>query len=268
MIPLMTLFVFLIGIVFVIALAKGESRKRRAANRTRIRVTCPSCRTVLMAPKGRVRCSACRTILSVTAAPPPLGPPPLPRSSEPPSSLTSSFPTSQHKTPWRALGFTVAGLGVICLIALILGPRSTASEEDRLRANARANMKANRSANTESRTSAPGLGETAGIVNGHGFWPCGSSEAAFSQVMKWAALGDNAELKRTMLRTHSIGLVSGLRVKILDVGFDKRKVRVLGMYMEDDENNNKMRLFTEDPRTGRECWVVSEALTGAKDQSP
>jgi hypothetical protein len=110
------------------------------------------------------------------------------------------------------------------------------------------------------------VGETVGIVNGRGFWPCGSSEAAFSQMMKLAALGDNAELKRIMVRTHSIGLVPGLRVKILDVGFDKRKVRVLGIYMQDDENNNRMRLFTEDSRTGRECWVVSEALTGPTEK--
>jgi hypothetical protein len=129
-----------------------------------------------------------------------------------------------------------------------------------------------RDGGSQTSTAAPAatsdLGATVGIVDGHGFWACGSSEAALNQMLNLVALGYNAEAKRAMVRTHSIGLTPGLRVKILDVGFEKRKVRVLGLYTQDDENHNKMRLLTGDPRTGRECWVVSEALTGPKDPSP
>ena len=66
--------------------------------------------------------------------------------------------------------------------------------------------------------------------------------------------GDDSEVKRTLVRTRSIGLTSGLTVKILDVGFAKRKVRVLGLYSDG-------QLRSEDPRTAHECWVATDALT-------
>jgi hypothetical protein len=97
------------------------------------------------------------------------------------------------------------------------------------------------------------IGETMGIVDGKGFWLCGSSTEAFDEMMKWAVRGDSAEVKRTMRATGSIGLTPGLRVKILDIRFGKRKVRVLGQF-------SGGRLYSEDPRTGRECWVPKEAL--------
>lgn len=86
-----------------------------------------------------------------------------------------------------------------------------------------------------------------------GFWPCGSTPEAFDEMEKWAVRNDSDEVKITMRRTHSIGLTAGLKVKILDVGFGKRKVRVLGLMSEG-------HLYAEDPRTGNECWVVTEAL--------
>jgi hypothetical protein len=67
-----------------------------------------------------------------------------------------------------------------------------------------------------------------------------------------------------MVRTHSLGLTPGLQVKILGVGLGKRRVRVLGLYGQDDDGS--YRLFADDPRTGRECWVVSEALTASSHQ--
>ena len=79
--------------------------------------------------------------------------------------------------------------------------------------------------------------------------------------MKWAVRGDNEEMKRTMRATHSIGLTSNLRVKVLDTGFGKRRVRVVSdregnVYLKDEKGQ-----FLADPRIGRECWVVTEALT-------
>lgn len=66
-----------------------------------------------------------------------------------------------------------------------------------------------------------------------------------------------------MVGTHSIGVTNGLHVKLLATAFGKRQILVLGLYMEDDENNMKKRLFMEDPRAQRTCWVETDALTAA-----
>lgn len=105
------------------------------------------------------------------------------------------------------------------------------------------------------------IGESVTVRQGNGFWPCGSTKEAFDELMKWAVRGDNAEVKRTMGITHSIGIVGGMKVKILDIGFGKRKVRVLTndngeAYLRDEQG-----VFPADPRIGRECWVASEALS-------
>jgi hypothetical protein len=105
------------------------------------------------------------------------------------------------------------------------------------------------------------IGETVNVARGtqsngtEGFWPCGSTMAALDEMVNWAVRGDSAEVKRVMARTQSIALTSGLRVKILDTGFGKRKVRVLGNYADGP------RYAQEDPRTGVECWVATEALS-------
>ena len=79
--------------------------------------------------------------------------------------------------------------------------------------------------------------------------------------MKWAVRGDMGEVRRTLMRTGSIGLDGGMKVKILDTGIGKRQVRVLtndagDAYLKDEQGE-----FSADPRIGRECWVVSEAVT-------
>lgn len=71
------------------------------------------------------------------------------------------------------------------------------------------------------------VGETVTVRQANGFWPCGSTTQAFDDLMKWAVRGDNAEVRRTMNLTRSIGLNGGMSVKILDIGLGKRKVRVL-----------------------------------------
>ncbi len=123
------------------------------------------------------------------------------------------------------------------------------------------------SSNTESRPSpstspsTAAIGETVTVRQSNGFWPCGSTTEAFDELMKWAVRGDNAEVKRTLVKTRSIGIDGGMKVKILDFGFGKRKIRVLTndageAYLKDEQG-----VFPADPRIGRECWVVSEALT-------
>jgi hypothetical protein len=101
------------------------------------------------------------------------------------------------------------------------------------------------------------VGRTVDVVRGRqangreGFWPCGSSLEAFDEMQKLRA--DDHAVKIVMRKTHSIGLTSGLRVKVLDIGIGEAKIRVLGAI-------DQGHLYTEDPRTGTECWVVPEAL--------
>jgi hypothetical protein len=104
------------------------------------------------------------------------------------------------------------------------------------------------------------IGETVTVRHGTGFWPCGSTTEAFNELMKWAVQGDNGEVKRTLVKTGSIGLVGGMHVKVIDVGFGKRKVRVLTNDAGETTLTDEQGAFPADPRIGRECWVVSEAV--------
>jgi hypothetical protein len=110
-----------------------------------------------------------------------------------------------------------------------------------------------------------GVGETVNVARAafdtKAFWPCGSTEEALGEMTKWAARGDNEEIKRIMVATHSFALTSGLRVKILDIGLGKRRVRVVSddrgrVYLKDKEGT-----FLADPTIGRECWVSSDAVS-------
>jgi hypothetical protein len=94
-----------------------------------------------------------------------------------------------------------------------------------------------------------------GVKEAGGFGPWGSTVDAYGEMMKWAAQQNSPEVNRVMVRTWSVGLTPGLHVKIVDRRLFKREVRVLGLYSEGP-------LWSEDPRTGHECWVVSDALLG------
>jgi hypothetical protein len=107
-------------------------------------------------------------------------------------------------------------------------------------------------------------GDSASIVSGSGYWPCGSSQEALDEMLTWIGRHDEAEVKRTMARTRSVGLTAGLQVKMLEYGgflFSVSKVRVVanseGKVYEKDEQGT----FLADPRIGRECWIPSDALT-------
>jgi hypothetical protein len=52
-----------------------------------------------------------------------------------------------------------------------------------------------------------------------------------------------------------------MKVKILDVVLGKRRVRVLTNYAGETYLKDEQGSFLADPRIGRECWVVSEAVT-------
>lgn len=76
--------------------------------------------------------------------------------------------------------------------------------------------------------------------------------------MKWAVRGDNAEVKRTLVKSRSIGLAGRMKVKILDFGFGRRRVRVLTNSAGQAFLRDKQGTFPADLRIGRECWVVAE----------
>jgi hypothetical protein len=79
---------------------------------------------------------------------------------------------------------------------------------------------------------------------------CAPTTEALGEMTKSASRGDYNGMGRTVLRTHSIFLDPGMQVKVLDLdGFFERvaKVRVVAA-------------DNADPRVGRECWTVAEAI--------
>lgn len=72
---------------------------------------------------------------------------------------------------------------------------------------------------------------------------CGSSVQAFDEMIKWAVRGDQREMFRVLVTTGSSMWTTGSSAKVLDVGgflYSRTKIRIL--------------------KTGRECWVPSEAV--------
>lgn len=73
------------------------------------------------------------------------------------------------------------------------------------------------------------------------FMPCGSTPATLDELIKWGGITpDRDEVRRIVLTTDSVLLNNGDRVKVLERGFIKSKVRVLGR--------------------DKECWVPTEAI--------
>jgi hypothetical protein len=70
----------------------------------------------------------------------------------------------------------------------------------------------------------------------------------------------NPALFQILGRTNSIGLSAGMRVQILEIGFGKRKVRVLTNSAGQTALRDDKGTFRADSRIGRECWVVVEAF--------
>jgi hypothetical protein len=93
-----------------------------------------------------------------------------------------------------------------------------------------------------------GIGETVTIPQSNGYWPCGSTTDALEEMTKWAARGDTHEVARTMLKTNSGLLRTGMQVKVLDSGIGTRKVRI-----EVDADGKTVHGVSE-------CWVAMEAL--------
>jgi len=100
-----------------------------------------------------------------------------------------------------------------------------------------------------------GLGAIVTVKSGK--WPCASTTQAYDQIMKWAAAGDSGEMLRVLRTTRSFLLIDNYRVKILQSGFTKSRVRVAGFYDPDDQ---RVHVDQEIANIGRECWVPNEAL--------
>lgn len=78
------------------------------------------------------------------------------------------------------------------------------------------------------------------IVNAKRPTICADTEKGFDEVIRWAARNDTEEMTRALLRYGGAFVKIGDKVKILDLGILKERVRIL--------------------KTGRECWLVREAI--------
>jgi hypothetical protein len=164
---------------------------------------------------------------------------------------------SGFSSPAKAQRFTARHLGIIWLAAAVFGVVLILVG---LRHPVGLSSTPLPHENPTQLTATKHIGDTAIVAEGHGYWPCGSSREALDEMLKWYARKDEAEIKRTMGRTRSIGIVGGMRVKIIDSGFGERKVRVLTNDAGESVLRDEKGSFPADPRIGRECWVVSEAV--------
>jgi hypothetical protein len=177
-----------------------------------------------------------------------------------------------NTVPRKKLNPVLAGCGCISVFVVVLlalsiygnytkSQRGSASTTNSKPAGQSVRAAPSGSPPQASTPSTAAVGDTVTVRKGNGFWPCGSTKEAFDELMKWSVRGDNDEIKRTMRITRSFALDGGMQVKVLDVGFGKRKVRVMTndageAYLRDEQGT-----FPADPRIGRECWVVAEALS-------
>jgi hypothetical protein len=81
-------------------------------------------------------------------------------------------------------------------------------------------------------------------------WTCAPTQEALDEIVTWIVKHDKLEARRAMIETKSFTVASGQHVKILDDTFTERKIRILSA---DDGS-------ADDPRIGRSCWVVREAV--------
>jgi hypothetical protein len=65
-----------------------------------------------------------------------------------------------------------------------------------------------------------------------------ATEHGFSEMIKWEAAGDSSEVERAAKRFGGTFVEKGEMLKVLDVGFLKRRVRLV--------------------KSDYECWVIAE----------
>jgi hypothetical protein len=84
-------------------------------------------------------------------------------------------------------------------------------------------------------------------------WPCGSTEHALDELVKWWSQRDFEEVVRTTLRTGSATLRKGYRVKVIDhdIGFFTNRVKVRIKSVDSPEFKSLI---------GRECWTEAKGL--------
>ena len=68
---------------------------------------------------------------------------------------------------------------------------------------------------------------------------CMPTESGLDEIVRWSVRNDREEMTRSFIKNGGLLLKAGSRVKVLDVGFTKAKIR--------------------DVKTDHECWVVREA---------
>ena len=173
----------------------------------------------------------------------------------PPSNGVATLPSSRFRMTLERVLFGLSLVALIVLVNLALQNSSPPPSS------------ANHATSAEPRSTPPAspshahIGETVTVRHSNGFWPCSPTTEAFDEIIKWVVRGDKDEIWRSMRATGSIAVDGGMSVKILDIGIGKRRIRVLTndageAYLKDEQGS-----FPADLRIGRECWVVSEALS-------
>ncbi len=130
--------------------------------------------------------------------------------------------TNKH----RKLIVAACALGTLALVGLL--PDETGTESTM------ADVYARQDAQLSYKRS--DLGDTVKPRPGY-LTACMPTEDGLSEVVKWQVAGDQGEMGRSLLNRGGTVVTSDDRLKVLDVGFAKTKVRVSG---------------------GAECYVVSE----------
>lgn len=148
--------------------------------------------------------------------------------------------------PRRREVLAVSALVVVIIATIVYGIGSSLDTES-----------STQSALSPTPTATAHVGETVTVLQTR---PCGSTEEALDELVKWAVRGDNAEFNHTMRATRSFALDAGMKVKILDTGFGKRKIRVVTNNAGEAYLKDEQGAFPADTRIGRECWVNFEAL--------
>lgn len=83
-------------------------------------------------------------------------------------------------------------------------------------------------------------------------WICASTVQAYGEITKWAVYNDRNEMARAMVMSHSFLLAAGTKVKVLDLGFGRRRVRVMNTIIDSSIPD----MGTE----GQACWIADEGL--------
>jgi len=108
------------------------------------------------------------------------------------------------------------------------------------------------SGNTRVLSAASGSGPGTLMYVRNPGWICASTVQAYGEITKWAVLNDRNEMARAMVMSNSFLLAAGTKVKVLDLGFGRRRVRVMNTIIDSS--------IPDMGAVGQACWIADEGL--------